>query len=333
MNIQGQGESILDGDVVAGDENAMPTAVNARTLAMQAIEQDNLRRLESETGMKLIADPEPAPTPVDDQLTKQLTDPTPAPTPTTYKVKVEGQELEVSADDLVRTYQKNAAADARLRRATEMLQEAEQLREQMLATPAPTETPEPTTTLSKDAVRSQVETAVSKLFEGEQDAAVEALATLIASQPAPTPAAVQAPIDVDAVARQIQERMATQASFAKIKSDYPDLVSDQNLEMLAALQIDQRVATGIPRSVAMLEVADSLYSSLGKTPMGRPEPIREPAPATPNIRLENKQKLDTVPSASRAAALPTEPEDGNPSDVIAEMAARRLGQSLPRRTG
>lgn len=335
MNIPGQGESTLPEGVVAEDENALPTVVNARTLAMQAIEQDNLRRLEEETGIKLVED-EP---PVDESLQNQLQEPQPEPEPapvtqpTTVKLKADGMEKEVTQEELIALAQKNLAADARLRRATEMLQEAEQLRQQMLAQPE--ENQITATTPDRDAVRGQVEAAVTKLFEGEQDAAVETLTELItkAGGQAPTQPVVQPQIDIDAVTNQVLERTAIQAAFNTVKTDYPDLVANPTLEKLAGMQIDELVeATGIPRSQAILTVAEQLYRDLGKTPVGRQAPAPDEPPPT-NTRLENKQKLDHVPSASRAAALPVTPEEPNPSDVIAEMAARRLGQSLPQRTG
>ena len=45
---------------------------------------------------------------------------------------------------------------------------------------------------------------------------------------------------------------------------------------------------------------------------------------------ENLERLDTLPSASAAAIQPQSPAESSPSAVIAELASRRLGQSLPR---
>lgn len=338
MPIPGQSEPTLPEGAVADDDNALPTVVNARTLAMQAIEQDNLRRMEDEIGVKLVQDDaDPVP---DDQINDQLVEPAPEPAPepvpqpTTFKLKVDGQERELSQDEVLAIAQKNLAADARLRRATEMLQEAEQLREQLLA-PPPQEPQVAATIPDRDAVRSQVSAAVTDLFEGDQDKAVETLTELLAkvSAPAPTTPAAPPTINLDAVVQQVQERVAIQAAFNTVKADYPELVSNPTLERLTGMQIDDLVAaTGIPRSQAILTVAEQLYRDLGKTPAGRQAPAQVEPPPT-NTRLENKQRLDPVPAASRAASLPVTPEEPNPSDIIAEMAAKRLGQSLPRQTG
>lgn len=136
-------------------------------------------------------------------------------------------------------------------------------------------------------------------------------------------------IDVDALTAQIQQRMEVENAFKQVKADYPDLIADPNLEMLTAMKITQLVQQGTPRAQAMIDAAEDVYKSLGKVPVGRQktEPQRET-----NTRLENKQKLDVVRSASSAAALPpVQADEANPSDVIAEMAARRLGQSMPKR--
>lgn len=329
MSTPGQSEPTLNEGVVAEDDDALPTVVNARTLAMQAIEEDNLRRMEAETGMKLVDD-----TPPPEELTPPVEDP-PAdpPAPAMTRLKSDGIEKEVTQEELIALAQKNLTADNRLRRATEMLQEAEAIRDQVLAQTK--EPPAVEAIPNRDAIHSQVEAAVTKLFEGEQAEAVETLTDLIAKASAsvPTPAAAQPTIDVDAVTRQVEERVAIRAAFNTVKSDYPDLVNNPTLERLAGMQIDDLVeTTGIPRSQAILTVAEQLYRDLGKTPAGRPTPDPvEPPPV--NARLDNKQKLDPVPSASRAASMPVTPEEPNPSDVIAEMAARRLGQSLPQRTG
>ena len=121
--------------------------------------------------------------------------------------------------------------------------------------------------------------------------------------------------------------MALNSAFERVKTDYPDIIADPNLEMVAAMQINQRVAAGESRATAMLSVADSLYQSLGKKPTGRQDDTPKPAK---NQRQENLERLDTLPSASAAAIQPQSPAESSPSAVIAELASRRLGQSLPR---
>lgn len=313
----------LDQDVSVEDQ--LPTLTSAdspRMRALAAIEEKNRQRIEAEMGVKLDDD-----TPAPDQVTEQLSEPTPAPE--VRKVKVDGRELEVPIDDLVATYQKNTAADRRLKEAAEILEQARQLAAQTQVAepePAPAATPVET----PEDLKKQAAELLDKLYDGDKDSASEALVNLLAKargDSPSTPAPVQAVVDPDVLTSQVLERMALNSAFERVKTDYPDIIADPNLEMVAAMQINQRVAAGESRATAMLSVADSLYQSLGKKPTGRQDDTPKPAKSQ---RQENLERLDTLPSASAAAIQPQSPAESSPSAVIAELASRRLGQSLPR---
>ena len=306
-------------------EDQLPTLTSAdspRMRALAAIEEKNRQRIEAEMGVKLDDD-----TPAPDQVTEQLSEPIPAPE--VRKVKVDGRELEVPIDDLVATYQKNTAADRRLKEAAEILEQARQLAAQTQVAepePAPAATPVET----PEDLKKQAAELLDKLYDGDKDSASEALVNLLAKargDSPSTPAPVQAVVDPDVLTSQVLERMALNSAFERVKTDYPDIIADPNLEMVAAMQINQRVAAGESRATAMLSVADSLYQSLGKKPTGRQDDTPKPAK---NQRQENLERLDTLPSASAAAIQPQSPAESSPSAVIAELASRRLGQSLPR---
>lgn len=306
-------------------EDQLPTLTSAdspRMRALAAIEEKNRQRIEAEMGVKLDDD-----TPAPDQVTEQLSEPTPAPE--VRKVKVDGRELEVPIDDLVATYQKNTAADRRLKEAAEILEQARQLAAQTQVAepePAPAATPVET----PEDLKKQAAELLDKLYDGDKDSASEALVNLLAKargDSSSTPAPVQAVVDPDVLTSQVLERMALNSAFERVKTDYPDIIADPNLEMVAAMQINQRVAAGESRATAMLSVADSLYQSLGKKPTGRQDDTPKPAKSQ---RQENLERLDTLPSASAAAIQPQSPAESSPSAVIAELASRRLGQSLPR---
>ena len=324
MSVTGEVDAILNEDVstVEGNQEAPKSA---RELAMEAIELDNLRRMEAETGMKLVEEP----TDTDKQIEQQLDEKPVEATPKTYHVKIDGVEREVSEEEMVRNYQKNAAADRRLEEASRLLREAEE-RAQQLAQQMAQQQQEPQDVVPPEELRTKVKTALSKLYDGDEETATDALTELLVKTRGgeqPTPA--QPEIDVDALTAQIQQRMEVENAFKQVKTDYPDLIADPNLEMLTALKITQLVQQGTPRAQAMIDAAEDVYKSLGKVPVGRQQAEQQ---REMNSRLENKQKLDVVRSASSAAALPpVQAEEANPSDVIAEMAARRLGQSMPKR--
>ena len=311
----------IQSDVKTDDELESLSAVRSnRVIAMEQIEQANLRRMEEESGIKLESD-EPN---VDAQIEEQLAPEVPESKVRT--VKIDGEERTVSDDELIRSYQKNQAADRRLEEAAQLLREANARAEQ-LAAQVQSQTQEPAPV--SDDMRSEVKNALAVIYGGDEDAAAEALTNLLVKtrggdQPTPP----QPQLSVDELAVAVQQRLDVDTAFAKIQSDYPDLIADSNLEMLTAMKINQLAATGIPRAQAMLSAADEIYASLGKQPAGRQAP--EPKPER-NSRLENKGKLDPVRAASSSAIPPNvAAEEANPSSVIQEMAARRLGQSLQR---
>lgn len=307
----------INQDVTDKEQPTLTSPDSPRARALAAIEEVHRARMEEEMGVKFDAAPEPAPAeeveadPVEEQITKQLAD----PEPSRFKVKVDGIEQEVTAEDLVRAYQKNSAADRRLEEAARLLREAEQLAAQQTRAPEPD--PAPATNLREDAAK-----VLSTLYDGDQDAATEALVNLLSKarggdQPTPQPV-----VDPDVLTERVLERMAINAAFERVKSDYPDIITDPNLEALAAMQINQQVGMGIPRADAMLSVVDGLYKSLGKVPVGR----QVEASRQKSTRQENKERLDNVPSASANASIPPVlGEAVDQSALIREAAKRRVG--------
>ena len=91
---------------------------------LDAIAATRLAQLSEETNMEVAPVEEGLTT--ESQVAAQL-EAQPAAPVEKVKVKVDGTELEVSQEELVRTFQKNAAADKRLEEATRLLREAEQL--------------------------------------------------------------------------------------------------------------------------------------------------------------------------------------------------------------
>lgn len=314
----------IDQDVSAAEDN-LPTLTSPespRMRALAAIEAKNRERFEQESGIKL-----------DDQVAEQLAEPelvgaAKPEEPPKVKVKVDGVEQEVDVDTLVRSFQKNSAADRRLEEAAQILRQAEQLAAQTKAAPEPA--PAATPAQPPEDLKAQAAELLDKLYDGDKDSASEALVKLLAQTRGgdqPTPQPVQAVVDTDVLTSQVLERMALNTAFERVKTDYPDIIADPDLEFIAATKINNLVSQGVARSEALITVADSLYKTLGKTPVGRQETPPEPVKSK---RQENKERLDPIPAASAAAVSPQSPAESSPSAVIAELAARRLGQSLPR---
>lgn len=296
------------------EEVVEPRPLSAREAAMGAIVSTRTASVENETGVSL--------SPKDEQIVEQLADPEPekAPEVQKFKVKIDGAEQEVDADTLIRTFQKNSAADRRLEEATRLLREAEERAAHAAAAPEQPQDAGQT----PDDLRKEAASIIEKMYDGDQDAAADALIHLVTKakggdQPTRAPVAV----DEGEITDRVLARMAVNAAFEQVKTDYPDIISDPDLEFLTAMKIDRAVAQGIPRARAMLDAAGEVYRTMGKEPAGRqkPEPV--------NARQDNKARLDNIPTASASATLAESPaENSSPSSVIAEIARKRLGQSL-----
>ncbi len=301
----------INQDVTDKEQPTLTSPESPRARALAAIEEGHRARMEEEMGMSLS----------DDKAQEEVEEEAPAaveqpPVPGAFKVKVDGVEQEVSAEDLIRAYQKNSAADRRLEEAARILRDAEQLAaQQQVAEPE-----QPQGNLREEAAEM-----MSKLYDGDQEAAAEALVNLLAKTKGGDQPTRRQEVDADVLAEQVLERMAFNSAVERVKSDYPDLVADSNLEQLVVMQSTNLVSSGVPRAEALLSVAESLYKSLGKTPTGRQQDTPKPKSA----RQENKDRLDNVPSASATAtSMPVKSEEPDQSALIREVARRRIGQSL-----
>ncbi len=301
----------INQDVTDKEQPTLTSPESPRARALAAIEEGHRARMEEEMGMSLS----------DDKAQEEVEEEAPAaveqpPVPGAFKVKVDGVEQEVSAEDLIRAYQKNSAADRRLEEAARILRDAEQLAaQQQVAEPE-----QPQGNLREEAAEM-----MSKLYDGDQEAAAEALVNLLAKTKGGDQPTRRQEVDADVLAEQVLERMAFNSAVERVKSDYPDLVADSNLEQLVVMQSTNLVSSGVPRAEALLSVAESLYKSLGKTPTGRQQDTPKPKSA----RQENKDRLDNVPSASATAtSMPVKSEEPDQSALIRQVARRRIGQSL-----
>ena len=309
-------------DVPSEEIATLTSPESPRMKALAAIEESRRQSLESELD-GVISEPEPD----DDEEPAETPAPTAdetlaEPAPRTVKVKVDGVEKEVSEEELIRSFQKNAAADHRLEEAARLLREA-----QVASQTAAIVQPEPQPQAPVIDLRQEAADVLAKMYEGDQDAAAEALANLLNKQKGgdrPTQPAVQS-VDEGLLTQRVLEQIAINQAFEKVKTDYPEILNSPRLESLAVMEIDQRVANGERRSQAMLTVCDEIYKEFGK---GRStEPVEKPM----SKREQNKARLDTVPTASAAAVAP-KVEEPDISSVIAQMAAKRLGQTMPKPT-
>ena len=213
-----------DEDVLAGLEKGERTVVvNPRELALQAIEDGRIREFESESGLKVPAQPaidedmdpddvaaeqerarleavaegkaaNAGATRADgdaDQLQRQVQDTAPTVIDNfdnvLVKRKVNGVEEVVSLADVMRTHQKTAAADQRLEEATRLLREAEA---RSRFAPAPVPAPATQPAVPADTSADIAKDITSAFFSGVEEKAQEPLQKALDARPStPTPAA------------------------------------------------------------------------------------------------------------------------------------------------
>lgn len=311
-----------------------------REIAMEAIDAANMQRIAAETGLtveELTAGPAPQPAAqpietvdpdLDAQLAAQLGDGKIINNPEglTVRTKVDGIEQDVPLSDILRSYQKGAAADKRLEEATRLLREAE-ARAAISPVPAPAVQAAPAVVQASDEMVGKAKEALSKLYEGDEDAAAQMLAQMMTDSKG-APVATPASPDIDELTTALEQRLAVKSAFATIQTDYPDVLSDPDLDTLTVSKARAKEAGGMSRDQAMLEAAHDVYKLLGRKPARRP--AADPVPTTRDEKLARKAELDALETANASSSAATTHEDSSPSAVIAAMAASRLGQSMPK---
>ena len=323
MSDQENTTAIQEEDVV------VDTPKSRRETAMEEIEANRAKVIGEETGVEpeqteepeaLVAKETPEPviekTEDEKQLESQLIDPSEK---VRVKVKVDGVEEEIPLQDILRNYQKGSAADRRLEEATRLLRDVEERAKAQ--TKAESQKAQEVEDESPD-LKEQVKQALSRLYDGDTDSAVEAFTALM-SKNKPVQAPVQE-IDTASLTQQIKQQLAAESAFETIKKDYPEVLSDPDLDQLASLKAQRMIENGTPRHEALLAAAKEVAEKVGK---GRPAKVEQTT--NRDEKLTRKAKLDNVSSAGVSAADTQQPtEDSSPSSVIAKMAAKRLGQSL-----
>jgi hypothetical protein len=320
----------------------------AREQALEALEARHQAEMAAQNGWQLPDEPapEPEPAPAASQLDAQLNDPAAAPAPASaaapalVKVKIDGEEIEVPVDEVVRQYQKNSAADKRLAEATRLLREAQEaeaarlLREQQMLQyqeqlqqqqGQQAREPDPA---DVDAVAARKD-FLKALFEGDEESALTKLDEMLAGR---QQAQAAAPIlDVDqiaqAVTHNVQQKLVVESVLTQNRHDYPEMYADPDIEALALAKIQRKQAEeGTDFFAALDTVSKELATKFGWSAVQEPGRREDPAPTTSSRaqKLEQKRTIDNVTSINtKTAPTETTPEDA--SSIIAAMRAARAG--------
>ena len=251
-----------------------------------------------------------------------------------YKVPIDGQEVEVPGQKLIdagfRTFQKETAADYRLQIASKLLQEAEA--KVRAATPTKDATPEP----APQTGPTDADLAKALQF-GTPEQAADALKSL-RERGSVSPEQVARFTD-DVSRRAARDEFQFQEALSFVRSEYSDLLANDYLKRLFFSEEGRRRASKEQGGEGDVRPYRDLYKDIGddlrkafkmSKPVAAPSPSPTPAAGTAAARAAAKAEVPPVPrtAASRLAATEAVAKVKTPSEIIADMAARRGSNRL-----
>ena len=309
---------------------------SAREIAMEAIAAQRNISLAND-GVDIADNGEVETDEKDIQIANQLAQdakPVSAPESMMVKVKVDGNEIELPLSEVVKSYQKDSAASKRLQEATRLLQYAEQQAEQLAknaSQPDNNAVNQPDHEQDKETRRAKIKDAFSKLYEGDEDGAVEAMLQIVGDQGVKQTTQTPQPIDTAAIAAQVRQQLDVESAYKETRLDYPDLFSETERGIVLGRETVERMAAkvskGMTQAEALQKSAEEVAALFGIKKSGRQ--TEEKQSTARDTKLERKANLDIPRSANVVAGNKQSPAEApNVSSIIAEMAKSRLGQSL-----
>lgn len=328
-------------DTQNDEQQALPPDSPAarRLAAMDEIRKSRVADLEDEIGAPVPLDDTPsnvppaaenAPAQPEQQLAHQLADDdgfiSPDMLSRKVRLKVDGEEVAVPLEQLVRTAQKESAADRRLREATELLRQA-QARAHAPEETTGNVTPSAAPGLPPDeTVKAKLKDALNAIFTGDEDAAADAFAQVLGSRQ-PQQAAPQ--VDPDALAEVVTQRLDERSALGQFLGKYQRIASNPWLQQAADAELNRLRSEGKPFQEALEEAGRSVYQQFGyEIPQASPQNIT-PATTRQETLRARKADLDIPVGRSVSAAqtrIAPESSEAERSMTIAEMAAARRGE-------
>jgi hypothetical protein len=237
----------------------------------------------------------------EDQITKQM-----------RKVKVDGQEMEVSEDDLVASYRQQETTRREMHRAQQARAEAERLLAEAQAK-VPKEVP---------ADRAaKVKEYHDALFTGDVETANRLFDEVM------TTGRQESPPDVDAIVQRatpvlkqaLKQELSNESALERFSTDFPDIIGDSNLTEVTKIRLQALMAEGKPYNEALFEAGNGTREWVKSMV---PAVATEQPTTTRAEKLEKKAGIISFPTAHTKATSTAEPETTT-ADVIAEMRKRR----------
>ena len=241
-----------------------------------------------------------------------------------YEVVVDGQKMKVKGSAIIdagyRTFQKETAADFRLKMASELLQEAE--RKVAGAVPAGRPAPE-----AAPAEKTDAELANAMQY-GTPEQSAEAVKVLRGRGISP-----------EQVGRLVQEQarfaaqdeLKFQDAMKFVEAEYGDLLKNDYVKRLFFIEENRRRAPRERGGEADSRPYKDLYQAIGddlRKSLNLPKPASStgaPIPGTAAVRQARKAETSPVPrtAATRLSEAAAAEKAKAPSEIIAGMAAAR----------
>ena len=226
----------------------------------------------------------------------------------TFKIKVNGKEIELTQEQLIIRAQKVEAADTYLAEAARIKRDAETTRAQPPL-------PDPDAVARAEDEERALVRAIQMGTEEEAMAAIRKLKTVPPS------------LTADEISRTVDERLTFKEAARKFESEYQDLMQDNVLRKMV-LQRDQELLTaGDTRSYwdRYQEIGNEMRS--WRDGLVKPAAAAEPKPAASDKQTRKAAVANVPKTASVKAPAPVDDDDKEESisDIIAAIAKRRGG--------
>lgn len=240
------------------------------------------------------------------------------------KMVVDGEEIVVPLEQLVRNAQKNGAADKRLAEATELLRQAREQNQARGETVGKVQTSAESDPSQDETVKTKLKDALAAIFSGDEDAATEAFAQVLASR---QPAAPQ--VDTDAVAAAVTQKLDERSALLGFFEAYPKIASNRYLQAATDDAVAYFQQQGKPLAEALDLAGQAVYKEFGYEREQKAARQSQQATTRQDTVAARKAALDipvgrTV-SAEQSRNAP-ESSESSRSQIIAEMAAARRGE-------
>ena len=328
---------------------------SARELAMEYIGANRDKAFEDESGIKLTPDPAPAKVdpPKEDKKVDEATDVDKQVEKQTDKkiisandladsfvmTKVNGVEELVSATKVLAQYQKGAAVDVALAEARKVQKQANDALAEATAKLASAGTPAAVKEAKQDVQDAKessasIKLALDAMFEGDSDKAASLLAAAIsgAQNVHRSEGRGDATLNVDEIVSRttdaVKQTLNVDRALDSLFTDYPEIASRRSLQLVADHYVVAHMANGMSKPEAITQAGADIAEEFGLKKTAAPAVDKgRPLNAEVKPRTDKQTRKDEIDdvtgTGARAVALEDVPQ--TQSEIIAEMASRRLG--------